>query len=101
MRLDVLPGEAVGLIGESGSGKSTLALALLRLLEWKGGRASGWILWKGRDLLQLKEREMRQIRGREISLVLQSAATSLNPGAVGCVTVIDGDLSRFFNGYRD
>lgn len=79
LRLDMLPGEAVGLIGESGSGKSTLALAMLRLLQWKGGSASGWVLWKGRDLLQLSEREMRQVRGREIALVLQSAATSLNP----------------------
>ena len=78
-RLDILPGEAVGLIGESGSGKSTLALGLLRLLHWKGGSASGWVLWKGRDLLQLSEREMRKVRGREIALVLQSAATSLNP----------------------
>jgi ABC-type dipeptide/oligopeptide/nickel transport system ATPase component len=79
LRLDMLPGEAVGLIGESGSGKSTLALALLRLLQWKGGAASGWVLWKGRDLLQIPEREMREVRGKEIALVLQSAATSLNP----------------------
>ena len=79
MRLDMLPGEAVGLIGESGSGKSTLALALLRLLQWKGGTASGWVLWRGRDLLQISEREMRKVRGKEIALVLQSAATSLNP----------------------
>jgi peptide/nickel transport system ATP-binding protein len=77
--LDIQPGEAVGLIGESGSGKSTLALALLRLLHLKGGTAAGWILWKGRDLMQLREREMRSVRGREIALVLQSAATSLNP----------------------
>ena len=79
MRLDMLPGEAVGLIGESGSGKSTLALAVLRLLQWKGGSASGWVLWRGRDLLQIPEREMRKVRGKEIALVLQSAATSLNP----------------------
>ena len=79
MRLDMLQGEAVGLIGESGSGKSTLALALLRLLQWKGGSAKGWVLWKGRDLLQLPEWQMRRVRGKEIALVLQSAATSLNP----------------------
>lgn len=79
LHLDIQPGEAVGLIGESGSGKSTLALAVLRLLQLKGGSASGWLLFKGRDLLQLRESEMRQVRGREISLVLQSAATSLNP----------------------
>ena len=79
MRLEMLPGEAVGLIGESGSGKSTLALAVLRLLHWKGGSAAGWVLWKGRDLLQLPEWQMRKVRGKEIALVLQSAATSLNP----------------------
>ena len=79
LHLDLKPGEAVGLIGESGSGKSTLALALLRLLHLKGGSASGWVLWKGRDLMQLPEKEMRAVRGREIALVLQSAATSLNP----------------------
>ena len=79
LHLDLKPGEALGLIGESGSGKSTLALALLGLLGLKGGSASGWVLWKGRDLLQLREREMRAVRGREIALVLQSAATSLNP----------------------
>ncbi len=69
----------LGLIGQSGSGKSTLALSILRLLELKGGTAKGSIQFQGRDLLQLKEREMRDLRGREIGLVLQSPLSSLNP----------------------
>ena len=51
-------GEVVGLVGESGSGKSTIALALLNLLRWKEGKASGHIVFRGRDLLQATEREM-------------------------------------------
>ncbi len=77
--LDVRPGEIVGLAGASGSGKSTLALALLRLVDLKGGRAEGEIRFNGRDLMRLGEREMRAIRGREIAFVPQSPASSLNP----------------------
>jgi ABC-type dipeptide/oligopeptide/nickel transport system ATPase component len=77
--LQMRQGEVLGLIGQSGSGKSTLALAILRLLELKGGKAKGSIYFQGRDLLKLKEREMRQLRGNEIGLVLQSPLSSLNP----------------------
>src|SRR4051794_13235985 len=77
--LQMRQGEVLGLIGQSGSGKSTLALAILRLLELKGGKASGTIFFQGRDLLKLKEREMRELRGSEIGLVLQSPLSSLNP----------------------
>jgi ABC-type dipeptide/oligopeptide/nickel transport system ATPase component len=73
------PGEVLGLVGESGSGKSTIALALLRLLGWKGGRASGQITFLGRNLLAASERAMERMRGREIGLVLQSPMASLNP----------------------
>lgn len=77
--LQMRQGEVLGLIGQSGSGKSTLGLAILRLLELKGGKATGSIFFQGRDLLKLKEREMRQMRGSEIGLVLQSPLSSLNP----------------------
>jgi ABC-type glutathione transport system ATPase component len=79
VELEIGEGEILGLVGESGSGKSTIALALLRLLDHKGGFIDGKILFDGRDLLQLKPGEMRHIRGREIALVLQSPLASLNP----------------------
>jgi len=69
----------VGLVGQSGSGKSTLALAVLRLLELTRGVARGEVLFGGRDLMQLREAEMRQVRGRDIGLVLQSPLSALNP----------------------
>ena len=77
--LDVGRGEIVGLVGQSGCGKSTLALTVLRLLERKGGTATGHVWFNGRDLMKLKESELRQVRGKEISLVLQSPISSLNP----------------------
>jgi peptide/nickel transport system ATP-binding protein len=79
LSLNVGRGEVLGLVGQSGCGKSTLALAILRLLHLKGGRADGTIFFKDRDLMSLKESKMRSLRGREISLVLQSPVASLNP----------------------
>ncbi len=79
VELDIGEGEVLGLVGESGSGKSTIALALLRLLDHKGGSVKGRILFDGQDLLKLRPGEMRKIRGREIALVLQSPIASLNP----------------------
>jgi len=77
--LEIRPGEILGLAGQSGSGKSTLALAILRLLELRGGTARGEILFRGRDLMRQPPREMRRIRGREIGLVFQSTVSALNP----------------------
>jgi peptide/nickel transport system ATP-binding protein len=77
--IEVRRGEIVGLVGQSGSGKSTLAMAILRLLDLKGGTTRGSIDFNGRDLMQLSEREMRGVRGKEIGLVLQSPMTALNP----------------------
>jgi peptide/nickel transport system ATP-binding protein len=79
VEFEVHAGEVVGLVGESGSGKSTIAMAVMRLLEFRGGTVSGELRFQGRDLLRLSERQMRAVRGREIGLVLQSPLSSLNP----------------------
>jgi len=73
------PGEILGLVGQSGSGKSTLSLAILRLLHLKGGLARGELFFRGEDLFAKSEAQMRSLRGRDISIVLQSPLTSLNP----------------------
>jgi len=79
VHLRVEPGETLGLVGESGCGKSMLASSVLRLVPPPGRIVSGEILWKGRDLLQLSEPQMRRIRGREIGLVFQEPGAALNP----------------------
>ncbi|MGA2421774.1 MAG: ABC transporter ATP-binding protein [Candidatus Acidiferrum sp.] len=77
--LEIAEGEILGLVGESGSGKSTLSLAILGLLGLKGGTARGHVVFRGHDLMTLSKREMREVRGRRLSLVLQSPHASLNP----------------------
>jgi len=77
--LEIRRGEIVGLVGQSGSGKSTLALAILRLLHLKGAKVRGEVIFQGDNLLQKTESHLRSIRGREMSIVLQSPLTSLNP----------------------
>jgi ABC-type glutathione transport system ATPase component len=77
--LEIARGEVVGLVGQSGSGKSTLALAILGLLGRQRAIVEGSIIFQGADLLTMRERELRNLRGRSLSLVLQSPLASLNP----------------------
>ncbi|WP_084265285.1 ABC transporter ATP-binding protein [Actinomadura macra] len=77
---DVGPGEIVGLVGESGSGKSVTSLSVLRLLPTAYARTSAGHVWyQGRDLIGMPARELRDIRGNEISMIFQEPMTSLNP----------------------
>jgi peptide/nickel transport system ATP-binding protein len=71
--------EILGLVGQSGSGKSTLALALMGLLPLRGGKVKGEVIFRGKNLLKSSEKELRAIRGKEISIVLQSPLAALNP----------------------
>ena len=76
---EIRRGEVLGLVGQSGSGKSTLAMAILGLLDRKRATIEGAIDLDGCDLVSLRERELRGLRGRKIALVLQSPLSSLNP----------------------
>jgi oligopeptide/dipeptide ABC transporter ATP-binding protein len=75
----VASGETLCLVGESGSGKSLTALSIMRLMEGPGRVVSGQVLFQGRDLLTLGEREIQQVRGAEIGMVFQEPMTALNP----------------------
>src|SRR6266496_2432541 len=68
---DIRAGETLGLVGESGSGKSVTALSIMRLVQPPGRITSGRIVFKGRDLLTLDERQMREVRGADIALIFQ------------------------------
>ncbi len=76
--LDIAEGETLALVGESGCGKSATALSLMRLVP-EPGRVTGSVRFDGRDLLALAPREMRAMRGRQISMIFQEPMTSLNP----------------------
>src|SRR5438067_12095361 len=76
----VQSGETLAIVGESGSGKSVTALALTRLLpEPPAHYDSGQILLKGRDILKMRSKELRDVRGSQIAYIFQEPSTSLNP----------------------
>ena len=91
--LSVYPGRTLALVGESGSGKSITCLSMLGLLPSSGKLVAGEVLFKGRDLAKLSQRELEDIRGREIGMILQDAMTSLNP-----LFTIGYQIEEFFHG---
>ncbi len=73
-------GETLGIVGESGSGKSVTTLSIIRLIQSPPGQiVSGEVVFDGRDILRLTEKEVRGIRGRRIAMIFQDPMTSLNP----------------------
>ncbi|ASL48302.1 Glutathione import ATP-binding protein GsiA [Burkholderia sp. AD24] len=78
LSFDIAQGETLALVGESGCGKSATALSLMRLVPTPG-RVSGSLRFDGRELLDLPAREMRAVRGQQISMIFQEPMTSLNP----------------------
>jgi oligopeptide/dipeptide ABC transporter ATP-binding protein len=77
---EVYPGETLGVVGESGSGKSVSVMSILGLIPQPPGRIPrGEAIFKGRDLLKLRKRELRQIRGGDVAMIFQDPMTSLNP----------------------
>jgi len=77
---DIYPGEVLGIVGESGCGKSVTSLSILKLIPDPPGKiVHGEILFEGKDLVRLEEKEMEKVRGNEISMIFQEPMTSLNP----------------------
>lgn len=94
--LDVKRGQVMGIVGESGCGKSVTAYSILRLIQSPPGRiVEGEVNFLGKDLLKMKDSEMRNIRGKSISMIFQDPLTSLNP-----VLRIGFQLSEVFRRHR-
>jgi len=88
---DIYEGETLAIVGESGCGKSVTAKSIMKLnpqppARYKGGQ----ILFEGNDIIRMKEREMRKIRGKEISMIFQDPMTSLNPTMTVGKQIIEG-----------
>ncbi|MEM0192470.1 MAG: ABC transporter ATP-binding protein [Candidatus Korarchaeum sp.] len=77
--LDVFEGEVLAVVGETGCGKSTLGLSVMRLVPYPGRIIGGEVLYKGKNLLELDEGELRRIRGKEIAMIFQNPSKALNP----------------------
>lgn len=96
VEFDLYEGEALGIVGESGSGKSVTSLALFDLLANNAQVRSGEILFKGRDIFKMTEKEKQNLRGADISMIFQDPMSSLNP----CFTVEHqiGEVLRIHRG---
>src|SRR6187200_168934 len=79
VNVKIAKGETVGIVGESGSGKSVTSYAVMRILDRAGKIADGMITFSGLDVRDAPEKEMRDLRGREMSMIFQSPRTALNP----------------------
>jgi peptide/nickel transport system ATP-binding protein len=79
VNLSVAKGETLGIVGESGSGKSVTSYAVMRILDRAGSIAQGSVMFSGLDLRSVPESEMRDLRGREMSMIFQSPRLALNP----------------------
>jgi oligopeptide/dipeptide ABC transporter ATP-binding protein len=93
---DLYEGETLGIVGESGSGKSVSAMSILNLVDDPGRIEKGEILYDGRNLLELSESDMRNIRGNHISFVMQDPMSSLNP-----VDTIEYQIARVIRKHRN
>ena len=79
VNIQVAKGETLGIVGESGSGKSVTSYAVMRILDRAGRIAEGSVTFSGMDLSNAEESEMRDMRGREMSMIFQSPRLALNP----------------------
>src|SRR6202521_2481576 len=79
VNISIAKGETVGIVGESGSGKSVTSFAVMRILDRAGRIAQGAVHFSGLDLIAASEDQMRELRGREISMVFQNPRAALNP----------------------
>jgi oligopeptide transport system ATP-binding protein len=93
----IYEGEILGIVGESGCGKSAAAKALLKLIPPHQATIGGHIYYEGKDLAAYSEKEMRQIRGKEISMIFQDPMTSLNPTLKIGVQIVEGYLRHYPN----
>src|SRR6202165_1312175 len=75
----IRPGEPLGSVGESGCGKSVTALSILRLVQEPGRIVGGQILFRGSDIVEMSQEEVREIRGKDIAMIFQDPLSSLNP----------------------